>query len=412
MKINEKDIFLLLTNKCSLRCFACGYGCEDENNNWFISEEQFITTLQNIKNTTIDNCTQYVINLTGGDPMLHKNWKKFALMVNKEFPNFICFISTSGPLLANLDDDTILECDQHNIRFGITLYPSMKLLPMYKKIEEKFVRLNLLHALTWNPIRIIFGKPLIDQNKDVLSCFNHNFPNIDYCFIYKNNIYNCQNLFYQSVKNNISYSTHNIYNIENHKLKNENTKYDCMNCKLTFHENILWQFNSKIPKYCLYSPLKDIFLYDYNSYYILQHDCKEHLECLNNDFFKKYYKVNFLHPIAKTRFFSGKLDIFIPYNNYIDKEMSDTLKRQEELELYNIYLVSYTDDLDINAKTYDDFYIPQRNIFFLKANNYLDCIHKFLSNSYLNNKYSLDINNFNCLKDSRFLKNIAEGRTQ
>lgn len=407
MKINEKDIFLLLTNKCSLRCFACGYGCEDEENNWFISEEQFRTTLQKLKDTNLDNCTRYIINLTGGDPMLHKDWVKFSLLTTEMFPNCVCYVSTSGPPLLNLDDKILLDCHNKNVRFGVTLYPSMKLLPMYQAIEEKFKRLNILEHLCWNPIRIIFGKPFINTNKDNYDCFHHNFPKVDYCFIYQDQLYNCQNLFYQGLKDKTSYSSYSIQDIQNnYNLKNIGSEKDCKNCKLTFHENILWQFNSKVSKECLFKPLKEIFLYDYENYYLLQHDCKEHLECLNNEFFKKYYQEKFLHPIAKTRFIDGKLDIFIPYNTYINKNMSNLLKHQKYFEQCNIYLVSYTDNLNVNAKVYDDFYIPQKNIFFLKADSYLDSIHKFLSNSYLNQKYCLDINNFDCLYDPEFLSNI------
>lgn len=85
MKQNEKDIFLLITNKCSLRCFSCAYGCEDKDNDWFITKDDFITILNKIKNTNIDNCTKYSINLTGGDPLLHKDWKELALLTKKYF---------------------------------------------------------------------------------------------------------------------------------------------------------------------------------------------------------------------------------------------------------------------------------------------------------------------------------------
>ena len=144
MKANEKDIFLLLTNKCSLRCFACGYGCENEKNNWFISKEQFINALQKIKNTNLDGCTHYSVNLTGGDPMLHKDWLEFAFITKEILPESVCYISTSGPLLATIEDEILIECAKKHINFGITLYPSMKLLPMYKKIEDKFLRLNMI----------------------------------------------------------------------------------------------------------------------------------------------------------------------------------------------------------------------------------------------------------------------------
>lgn len=408
MKIKEKDIFLLLTNKCNLQCFACGYGCEDKNNNWFISEEQFMTALQKIKNTNLDGCNNYVINLTGGDPMLHKDWKKFAFLTKEIIPNATCFISTSGPLLATLEDHILIECYNKQINFGLTLYPSMQLLPMYIKIEEKFKRLGILNSLSWNPMRIIFSKPTINTDKDNIQCFEYMFTNNDYCFIYNNHLYNCQNLFYQDMKNKNIQSSYNIFNISNNQnLKNINTKKDCEYCKITFHESILWNFNKKIPEHCLFTPLKELFLYDYNNYYILQHDCKEHLKCLQHDFFNKYYSKDSLHPIAQIRFFFGKADIFIPYNTYIDFNFFQLLKEQIDFEKYNFYFLSYTNNLEINSFVYDNFYIPQKNIFFLKEKSYLNTIHSFLQNSYLNKKYCLDINNFECLKDKNFLNNIT-----
>lgn len=191
MKINEKDIFLLLTNKCTIQCFACGYGCENPKNDWFISEEQFTTALQKLKNANFDQCTRYVINLTGGDPLLHKDWKKFAFLVADMFPDSTCYIGTSGPILATLDDNVIMECHKKNIRFGVTLYPSMKLLPIFEKIEEKFKRLGIEEHLSWNPLRIIFSKPAYEYGKNIQKCFNKSFSELDYCFIYKDAIYNC-----------------------------------------------------------------------------------------------------------------------------------------------------------------------------------------------------------------------------
>lgn len=407
MKIKEKDIFLLLTNKCNLQCFACGYGCEDKNNNWFISEEQFITALQKIKNTNLDGCNNYVINLTGGDPMLHKDWKKFAFLTRETIPNATCFISTSGPILATLEDHILIECYNKQIYFGLTLYPSTQLLPMYIKIEEKFKRLGILNSLSWNPMRIIFSKPTINTNRDILKCFDQMFTNNDYCFIYNDRLYNCQNLFYQDMKNKNIQSSYNIYNIfNNQNLKNISTKKDCEHCKITFHESVFWNFNKKIPKHCLFTPLKELFLYDYNNYYTLQHDCEEHLKCLQHNFFKKYYSKDLLHPIAQIRFFLGKADIFIPYNTYIDVNFFQLLKEQTDFEKYNFYFLSYTNNLEIDSFVYDNCYIPQKNIFFLKEKNYLNTIHTFLKNSYLNKKYCLDINNFECLKDKNFLNNI------
>lgn len=407
MKINEKDIFLLITNKCNLKCFSCGYGCEKENNNWFISEEQFKTVLQKLKNTNLDGCTRYAINLTGGDPLMHKDWKKFAFLTKEMFPDCTCYIGTSGILLPSLPDEDLLECHKKGIRFGVTLYPSMKLLPMFRKIEEKFKRLGMLEYLTWNQIKILFGKPVYNETKNNTECFKRHFPNVDYCFVYQEKLYNCQNLFYQSLIANESNSSWVIQDIlSDGNLKNKNTFKDCPNCKIRFEENVFWHFDIDVPDYCTLTSLKDLFLYNYNDYYLLQHDCKEHLECLNNEFFQKYFKKERLHPIIQKRFFNGKIDIFIPYNNYISYDFINLLLSQEEIDNCNIYLVSYTNDPKINGYVYDSFDPNGKNIFFLKANSYMESIHTFLNNSYLETKYCLDLNNYEYLNDKTFIKNI------
>lgn len=407
MKINEKDIFLLITNKCNLKCFSCGYGCEKDINNWFISEEQFKTVLQKLKDTNLDGCTRYSINLTGGDPLMHKDWKKFAFLTSEMFPDCTCYIGTSGLLLPSIPDEDLLECHERGIRFGVTLYPSMKLLPVFQKIEEKFRKLGMLEFLTWNQVKILFGKPVPNQNKNNISCFYENFPTIDCCFVYQQKLYNCQNLFYQDLVNNSSNTSWTIQDIApNTDLKNKDTLKDCYNCKIRFEENVLWHFNADVPSHCVLTPLKDLFLYEYENYYLLQHDCKEHLECLNHEFFKKYFKKQRLHPVVKKRFFDGKMDIFIPYNNYISENFVDMLLSQSEINNCNIYLVSYTNDLEINSSVYDVFNPVRRHIFFLRANSYMDSIHVFLNNSYLDVKYCLDPNNYEILSDEDFLKNI------
>ena len=75
------------------------------------------------------------------------------------------------------------------------------------------------------------------------------------------------------------------------------------------------------------------------------------------------------------------------------------------LDKYNLYFISYTNNQNINESIYDLFYIPNENIFFLKANNYLEAIHIFLQNSYLDNKYCLDIDNYQDLNNINFLDN-------
>lgn len=158
MKRNEKDIFLILTDNCNLKCFACGYKCENVENPWYINDEDFKNTLLKLKGTHIDNCSNYSINLTGGDPLLHPNWLKYALLTREILPECICYVSTNGLLFNSIPDDTLMFCVKNNIRFGITIYPSMKLLPMYLAIKDRLEKLGIYNYLNWNPTKLTFGK--------------------------------------------------------------------------------------------------------------------------------------------------------------------------------------------------------------------------------------------------------------
>ena len=415
MKINEKDIFLLLTDKCNLNCFSCGYKCENVKDPWYINDEDFENILLKLKNTNIDNCSNYSINLTGGDPLLHPNWLKYALLTRKILPECVCYISTNGLLLHSIPDEVLQFCINNNIRFGITIYPSMKLLPMYLQIKERFEKLKISNFLSWNPTKITFGKhtflnlneqKLYSNNKMFDICYEHMFKECDFCFIYKNKLYNCQNAFYQDRMNGISDIAFGINDINenNLSLKNPITKHECKNCKIGSTETILWHLNSKVPAHCLKKSLKELYLEDYENYYLLVHDCKEHLECLKHEFFIQNFQNQF-SKFEKIRFFKGKADIFIPFNQFIDNNFYNLLKSQMNLDKYNLYFISYTNNQNINESVYDLFYIPNENIFFLKANNYLEAIHIFLQNSYLDNKYCLDINNYQDLNNINFLDN-------
>ena len=131
MKQTEKDVFFLITTDCNLHCFACGYGCQKGENPWYITKEDFKNTLLKLKQSNIDNCKKFSINITGGDPLLHPNWLEFALLTREILPDSICFVSTNGLLMHTLSDETLLFCYNKGIKFGISLYPQVKLLNMY-----------------------------------------------------------------------------------------------------------------------------------------------------------------------------------------------------------------------------------------------------------------------------------------
>lgn len=408
MKQTEKDVFFLITTDCNLHCFACGYGCQKGENPWYITKEDFKNTLLKLKQSNIDNCKKFSINITGGDPLLHPDWLEFALLTREILPDSICFVSTNGLLMHTLSDETLLFCYNKGIKFGISLYPQVKLLNMYLQIKKRFEDLKIIDSLTWNFSRIIFGKPTLNIDNDINQCYEDMFNNCDYIYIYQNNIYNCQTAFvrdrYFGFTQPKYFTVKDIYAHQN--LKNIETQSYCKNCNLLFDEMVLWHQANKLNRDCKFDSLKDLYLNDYENYYILKHDCKEHLECLNNDFFKSYftpYVNKHFYQVVENRFFTGIADLYIPFNQSITSEFKNLLLNQSIIKKCNLYFVSLTENKNIQSQVYDLFYLKD-NEYFLKAdkNGFLT----FLKNSYRNNKYALDITNYSELKDSQFLESI------
>lgn len=395
MKQHEKDIFFLITNECNLKCFGCAYGCEKNDNLWYIQKEEFLFGLEKLKNTNFDGCTKYSINITGGEALLHPQWLDFALMARKMHPECICYISTNGLLLPSISDETLLFCNENDIRMGITIYPSLKLLPLYEKIEERFSKLGLKRMLTWNFAKILFGKSSYKQTKIVEDCRNRTYNNCDYCFIYKNKFYTCQVAFYQdrlfeNASGGIPISE--IQPLQNLKTLNQSFTH-CANCQIGIDEKVYWHLDADLPYNITLTPLKELFLSDYKSYYILKHDCKEHKQCLDTPFFKKH-----CGPAAEysQRFFDGKADIYIPFSTVPTEQFKQSLLNNQFLKKCNLYFIGINSSKEVNSKTYDLFN-PESfdNIYFLQAPSLTSGAHTFLQNSYLDIKYCLDINDAN-----------------
>lgn len=85
------NITLSLTNKCNLTCTHCYKSCSCKNND-FIPYEKIINTLRFLKGKTL------TIQLTGGEPMLHKD---FFNILDFSKNNFQTTITTTATLINN-----------------------------------------------------------------------------------------------------------------------------------------------------------------------------------------------------------------------------------------------------------------------------------------------------------------------
>ena len=172
---------------------------------------------------------------------------------------------------------------------------------------------------------------------------------------------------------------------------------------------VFWHLDNDLTKNCTFTSLEDLYLYDYKNYYTLQHDCKNHLKCLEHPLFKKYFisKIDeYFYKYIQTRFYTGKIDIFIPFDKNINPNLKTLIEQQTIYKDCNFYFISITENKQIEKQVYELFYNVHKNNLFLKAKSLSNAFYVFLNNSYRNKKYCLDLNNYNCLNDSRFLEKL------
>jgi len=102
---------IIVTNACNLSCGGCNAQCGkfSKDKLWFISIDQFVENIEYIKNymyqgtTTLINGESVEINpqrfpvdLIGGEPTVHPEWKKIWQIVTQEYKDIKFVISTNG----------------------------------------------------------------------------------------------------------------------------------------------------------------------------------------------------------------------------------------------------------------------------------------------------------------------------
>lgn len=109
-----RSICICITLKCNLRCKMCGAWGEKGiciNNPNFFSEDLEEKTFKEL----IDDLSEYKthIILSGGEPLLHKNWYEFAKYVKSK--NMALVIQTNGMFLSNNVSKIMEVADQINV---------------------------------------------------------------------------------------------------------------------------------------------------------------------------------------------------------------------------------------------------------------------------------------------------------
>ena len=407
-------LFIFITNNCNLKCLGCMQSCDRITNPYYITKKEFISNLKELqkKDFTINGRPIQTIHLTGGDPLTHPDWKEFCKLIHIYLPNLYIDISTNGLLLNKLTDEEIIYLNkEYNVVFQISLYPTLSLMNMYKKLIKRFKDLNITLTIGGSS-HFFFSKQdkikkeLNNNDRDFNQQCQKMLNNQDHVILYKGKIYSCWKdiniLQKETILNDNAYD---LFNNPPTELIQNKKHYYCNLCKNSDgaggEEFILWQHHNKQAKEIFNYNLKDLYLYNYNLYYSLQHDCNN-IDILKDELFQKYLSDNEKR-YANTRFLNGKGDIFIPFTNNIPSQLKVFLNSIESIEQYNIYFISVKAIPEIEEKVYNIFLPFNReeklNNYFLKANNLFNAYTTFLNNSYLSNKFIIDIeqNNFELL---------------
>lgn len=349
------------------------------------------------------------IHLTGGDPLTHPQWKDFCDIIHQYLPKMKIAISTNGLFLSRISDKELIELNQkYNIEFQFSIYADKNLLAMYKKILKRLNKLNMNFSFGGNS-HFFFSKQ--NRTSDVLEEENFFQKNIfqdkcnkslskqDHVILYKGKIYSC-------------WTDINILQKENHLtddaiILNENTPKELMQNKRHYYcnicqnsigsggkEYILWQHHNKNAEKIFNFNLRELFIYDYPLYYSLQHECKDMIEILQDELFIEHFPEEQKH-YTDTRFFNGKGDIFIPFKTFVSDELKTFLQSLQDIYNYNIYFISINNSSQVEEQAYNIFcpFLDEEylNSYFLKANNMFNAYKTFLDNSYLSNKFFIDI---------------------
>lgn len=155
--LNERIVMPYLeynvTYSCNLKC----KGCTHFSN--LVGDEEF-ADFDSFKND-IDQVTKHVdiaeLRLLGGEPLLHKELKKFVAYARESCPHADIFVVTNGLLIPQISDD-LLECmAECNVGFHISNYiPTSK---MIERISEHLKMFDVKYFIEDNIINE-FGKTL------------------------------------------------------------------------------------------------------------------------------------------------------------------------------------------------------------------------------------------------------------
>ena len=420
-KLSHEFLFDI-TSVCNLNCTNCSVFC-GLREPYFITVEEFSTQLKNLR----DKVPVSFISFCGGEPTLHPQFMDLCRELFNQIPNCYLQIITNGTLLNKFSEKDLQFLSKYNVCFAITLYPKIEYIKIVENFENKCKTTYPNIKIDFKGIRPDFGKydynAQGDNDPDDFYYFCEKSHQCHSFVIFKNRLYNCCIAPDYTVINlpkdeSDSFSMDNLPSYED-ILKFGNHSYNsCKYCtanRTVGQPLYFWHQQNEIPSN-YYGSLLDLYIYNYDEYHKLLHTFGEIPECLSNEYFlskenKEEHTV--CDPVShfKKRFTTGKLDVFIPFDekhNIINYKQQ--LFQQIDIEKCNLYFVSLNAGKDAESIVYNNF-IPLNDtkisIWYLKANNIEEGLKLFSEVSFLNKK--LILLNYNFLSNNNlFLDNSLQ----
>lgn len=119
-----------ITEHCNLNCASCDH-FSPLSKPWFMDLEVFEKDLTRIAELFGDKVA--LVDIEGGEPLLHKDVTKFIRSARKHFPTTTLKLLTNGLLFSQMSDEFWEACKECNIIIKVTKYP---IDVDYKKMKE------------------------------------------------------------------------------------------------------------------------------------------------------------------------------------------------------------------------------------------------------------------------------------
>lgn len=234
---NEYYLDIDIVKHCNLNCKGCLH-FSPLAEPWYINVEEEFEKWKQIP----DFIKRYFrkINIQGGEPLLHPDFKKIALKVKEAFPDNDIIVTTNGILLK---DDIISFCNDNNIFINISNYRT-------KKINKKEIINNSRGIGNWVKLPLnpkgeaIPEKEMAICRRQGQQCFQLVGTHIYACH-FEHRVEILNKYFNLNIPQGIGIDVSKISNIEEFIKWKDAPKEICKYCALTASNPTNWELSKK-----------------------------------------------------------------------------------------------------------------------------------------------------------------------